>query len=70
MGRIIQKIATGTKECFEAYQLQLEDIHKIPNSEVYYNKYDNLYVVVPPEWAEYLTGKREDIPVDDGCIRW
>ena len=69
MGRIVRRVFTGTKERFEANKHQFENLHKIPNTEVYYNKYDDLYVVVPPDWVEYLTGKREDIPVDDGCIR-
>ena len=52
----------GTKEDFVKAFAGKEDIHKIHDAEVYWGDDGTLFLVLTPDWRDYLTGRRTQIP--------
>lgn len=62
MSREVRRHLAGTRAQFEEARDKFPDARMIVGADVYLDGNGTLLLVVPEEWADYLHGKRSEMP--------
>lgn len=65
MPRAVRRNLAGTREQFEAVRDRYPEARMIIGADVYWDRSGTLFLVVPEAWADYLHGRRCEMPDDD-----